>query len=124
MVIDSSSLLTRLGWHATFWASTVSAFSILKLRLMSSWEERNRDSQAADVIVRHFQCSWDEGVLLRRTLLQDLHRKIDSLFPVEKLMSELDAVTGEASQVRNRKLAIWEELKIEGIQLAPNLTAT
>ena len=113
-MIDSSSLLTRIGWHAAFWASTASAFSILKLRLMRSWEERNSDSQAADTIVRHFQCSWEEGVLLRRTLLQDLHRKIDSLFPVEKLMLDLDSVTGEAGQVRSRKLAIWEELKIEG----------
>lgn len=103
------------------------ALNVAKVRLASSWEERERDSLAADTIVRCFESSWEEGMALRRSLLQDLHRKLDALFPVEALMARLEsgAVLGATTdgvnsgdggtleEARAAKLLIWEELKIE-----------
>lgn len=110
------STLSRLGWHATLWASTIGALTILKGRLSSAWEERSRDAGASDAIIRHFEAVWEEGVALTRALLQDFHRKVDSLFEVDGLMRELENVEGCASDSRNRKIALWEELKIEGFK--------
>lgn len=109
------ALLTRLGWHATFWASTVSALAIVKHRLGVSWEERIRDGMAADLIQRHFECSWEEGEGLMKTLLLDLQRKLSSFFPVEETMRRLESISGPADEVRARKIACWEELKIQVI---------
>lgn len=103
------------------------ALKIAKARLVSSWEERERDSLAADAIVRCFESSWEEGMTLRHSLLQDLHRKLDALFPVEALMARLESSTamgattngvnnnggGTVEEARAAKLLIWEELKIE-----------
>jgi hypothetical protein len=108
------STVTRIGWHATLWFSAASALAILKSRLAVSFDSRTRDSTASDAIVRHFECAWDEGLLLRQTLGQDLHRKLEGLFEVKKLMGELEGVSGNAAEARSRKLALWEELKIEG----------
>ena len=107
--------LGRLGWHVAFWSSGVVALSIGQLRLQSSWDERCRDGAAADSIVRHFEASLEEGELLRRSLSQELRRRLESLFHIDRLMAQLERlVSGEAEQVRAQRLAIWEEIKLEG----------
>lgn len=113
-------LLSRVGWHFAFWGSAISAASITKSRLTFFWEESLRDSSASDSIIRHFEASWEEGNLLRRTLLEDLHRKLDSIFILNKLMEELESVAAgqlPESSSRVRKLEIWEKLKIEGTKM-------
>lgn len=109
------AVLGRLGWHVAFWSSGVVALSIGRLRLQSSWDERCRDGAAADSIVRHFEASLQEGEMLRRSLSQELRRRLESLFHVDRLMAQLERLAGgEADQVRAQRLAIWEEIKLEG----------
>lgn len=109
------AILTRVGWHTAFWSLSVSALAIVKHRLGDSWNERTRDSLAADLIQRHFECSWEEGEGLLKTLLLDLQRKLSSLFPVEATMERLDSISGPADEVRSRKIACWGELKVQGM---------
>lgn len=106
------SIAGRLGWHASFWASATAALTLFKYRLSFAWDKRAHDSSAADSILRHFECSWEEGELLRRTFMQDFQRKLESLFPVDRIMSELEGLTGGVDEVRAKKLSVWEELKI------------
>ncbi len=109
------AVLGRLGWHVAFWSSGVVALSMGRLRLQGSWDERCRDGAAADSIVRHFEASLEEGELLRRSLSQELRRRLESLFHIDRLMAQLERLaSGEAEQVRAQRLAIWEEIKLEG----------
>ncbi|PJF18893.1 hypothetical protein PSACC_01310 [Paramicrosporidium saccamoebae] len=94
------SAVARIGWHATLWFSAASALAILKSRLAVSFDSRTRDTAASDTIVRHFECAWEEGLLLRQTLRQDLHRKLEGFFEVERLMGELENVGGSAAEAR------------------------
>lgn len=118
-MFEASGLLTRVGWHASFWLSAITGTAIAKTRLSTSWEERQRDLQAGENIIRHFESSWMEGEELERSLILDLKRKLDTLFPIDELMKSLENVNKDATNVANveevraQKLGIWEELKIE-----------
>lgn len=107
-------ILRRLGWHAALWSSAVAALSLSKVRLQNSWDEKCRDGAAGDSIVSHFEASFEEGEQLKRSLFQDLRQRLESIFPIDKLMVQLEGLTGDVDQIRSQKLALWEEIKIEG----------
>lgn len=104
----------RLGWHGIFWSAAWTTLSIAHARLSQAWDERLRDATAADSIVGDFESSWDEGIMMRRTLTQDLHKKLEGLYSVSQLMADLEGeLSGRIEDARSQKLAIWEELKVE-----------
>lgn len=111
--MSASGCMSRLGWHVALCASAACAVAAAKTRLVSSWDDRARDTQAGESIVRHFECCWEEGLAMRRVLLQDLHRKLDALFPVDSLVASLDGLS-TADGRQDEKVAVWQELKIEG----------
>lgn len=118
--VMSKKIISKLAWYGTFWISAFAGLSISKIRLESSWNERERDALAAEAINRHFECSWEEGIVLQRTLAQDLRRKLDNLFAVNHLLAELEVVReGSAEQIRALKLSMWEQLKVEGTRSQP-----
>lgn len=118
---EGNSLIKRIGWHATFASSIAVGLWALKSRLSSSWDERKRDMSSQDSIWRHFELSWTETADIRHSLLQDLRKKADNLFLINELMEELETLQSDGNadlppdQLRQKKIEIWEKLKIESI---------
>lgn len=106
--------LKRLVWHGTLWSGTWTTLKIIHSRLSQAWDERLRDAVASDAIIRDFESSWEESVMMRRTLIQDLHQKLEGIFGVASLMASLEKeFSGNIEDIRSQKLIIWEELKVE-----------